>query len=113
MKRIVLPVGIASVLVIVALAIAQTGGPDKPKDMDDQIKGLKNEVDSLQSRLANLEKQVSELTKLLRVYPAPIPQLAPGVRGLPEGSKPFEFNGLTFYCVPVREKAATPKSPDR
>jgi len=112
-KRIIILVGIAGVLLIVGLAIAETREPDRPKDMAGEIKGLKNEVDFLQSRLAKLEKQVSELTNLIRMYPAPVPQPAAGVPRLPEGSKPFEFNGVTFYYVPVREKPPTPKSPNK
>jgi hypothetical protein len=96
--------GIAGVLSIVALAIAETNEPDGPKDMAAQVKGLKNEVDSLQSRLAKLEKQVGELANLTKVYPAP---------GEPRGWKPFQFNGQTYYLVPVKEETATPNSPDK
>jgi len=58
MKRIIVLLGIGSVLLVVALAI-----------MAGEIKGLKSEADLLQSRLANLEKQVSELNSF-RMYPA-------------------------------------------
>jgi hypothetical protein len=103
-KRIMLLAGIVGVLSIVALAIAETNEPDGPKDMAAQVKGLQKELSSLQSRLAKLEKQVSELANLMKVYPAP---------GVPKGWKPFPFNGRTYYCVPVKEKAATPDSPEK
>lgn len=113
MKRIMLLAGMVGVFSIVALAIAETDEPDGPKDMAAQVKDLQNELDSLQSRLAKLEKQVTELANLMKVYPVPVPQPGVELPGVPKGWKPFPFNGRTYYCVPVKEKPATPKSPEK
>ncbi len=104
MKRIMLLLGTVGVLSIVALAIAKANEPDGPRDLAAQVKRLKNEVDLVQSRLAKLEKQVSELANLMKAYPS---------AAVPEGWKPFQFNGLTYYLVPVKEKPATPNSPQK
>jgi hypothetical protein len=63
--------------------------------------GIRKELQRLQNRVILLEKRVETLEAVVRSQSRDILGLKPGQEGIPPGAKPFEFNGTTYYVVPL------------
>ena len=89
---------------------AESSGPEK------QVAELKQQVDSLQARVKALEQRLGtlEAMKLSRVQVVPAPKptpppvappmtLVPRLEPAPEHWQEWNFNGLKYYLIPLRQ----------
>jgi len=115
MKKSITIVGIACVLLIVALSIG--AAPADPKDISAEIAELRKEVLSLQERVKALEKRLDNAAIIvpkswpwkgdLRLFDAPR-QYAP----VPKGWQKRQFNGITYYVIPIDQNSDCPSNND-
>jgi hypothetical protein len=100
----------ASLLIAAALVFARR--PAQPQsDNGQQLKEFKAQISRLEIKAASLQKELDQLRKQT---PAPIytpanQLIPPATTGseplqIPLGSKPFEFNGVTYYFTPLGHK---------
>jgi hypothetical protein len=92
--------------VVVGLAVLGVGAVAPiPSQKPSEIEQLKKEVAALRQRVESLEQRLT-----LRVIPLSSQdgKALPGVidpyhrvRQVPPNSRPFEFNGMTYYIVPI------------
>ncbi len=94
-KAVLLPVffavGAGAAMVFLGVLVASVRGEEA-----DSLEPRSEQ--ELRKRIASLEKRVAELERKLATQPA-----APEAYGvpLPENAKPFEFNGGTYYTIPL------------
>lgn len=73
--------------------------------VEDRVATLERTVEALNQKVAALE---AELTLRIRMQsPAnvrPTPRVPSAPNDLPPGSEPLEYNGMTFYIVPLDAK---------
>lgn len=99
-----------AVVALIATALCTGSTSPAPSPESSQIEQLRNQIDSLRQRVDSLEKQSKDRSL---VIPKDGPQdpmiIKPPYRHGPDRRnwKPFEFNGMTFYVIPVN----APKSP--
>jgi hypothetical protein len=108
MKRTALLAVTGVVLVVVILCAGSTSPAPSPEPSE--IEQLKQEVASLRQRVESLEKQLKDRAFIVprggRESPMIIrPPSRPGP--VPKDWRPFEFNGMQYYVVPVN----TPHTP--
>ena len=101
---------IVSATFCVAPSSAEQAAPAAPgakdpeklmKSLEDLLKGYQDENATLRARVKELEAQVEKLKQSKAVVitqPA-----APGQPQVPPSWKPFEFNGMTYYVVPLED----------
>jgi hypothetical protein len=93
----------AGMLVIVSPA--QVTG-EKQRDQNEVVGQLRAKVQELETRIAELQKQVDDLKSAPKVVAVPG---TPNRRmRVPKGSQRFAFNGLTYYMVPLDKAGAKP-----
>lgn len=109
---------------LIAAALAASLVADGPRsslrgaersESEKQAAGLKQQLDRLQARIQALEQRVEKLEaqKLAPVQASQAPKLLPPTappalvvprpEALPKNWQPFEFNGMTYYLVPLRQ----------
>ena len=122
LRRFAVVCALVSAVFCVAPTSAEQAAVPKPDeaparapltDSDAQIRSLKEKIVSqarenliLRRRVKELEARVEELKQSKAVV---VPQ--PGVPGqaqVPPSWKPFEFNGMTYYVVPLRDGEGAP-----
>ena len=86
------------------LAAQSVDSPNPSNSNTDQsvIQELKDRVARLEIRVENLQNQLDELKRVK--FPPNLTLPEPSREGrpkLPPGSVPFEFNGNTYYLIPV------------
>ena len=121
MRRTSLFLLIGIVAVVAALSMGAVAPVPSPQSSE--VAQLKKEVESLRQRVDSLEQQLKK-----GLIPAPFrggrakPDIInpyPWPRQVPPDWKPFEFNGMTYYIVPIDQARAaandTPKQaqPDK
>ncbi len=109
MKHASLLAVVGGILAIVAFCTGSTA-PAPPPSEQSQIEQLKEEVASLRGRVESLEKQLKDRSLVVPRGGRESPMIIrpPGRPGpVPKDWRPFEFNGMTYYIVPVD----TPKTP--
>ena len=70
------------------------------KSLQDLLKGYQDENAALRAKVTELEAQVVRLQRKAVMVPQPG---APGQPQVPPGWQPFQFNGMTYYVVPLGE----------
>ena len=76
------------------------------KKSGDDIKALINRIDALEKKVKEQDTKIAELNNEISRLQNPmlaIPHI-PNMRELPKGSKPFNFNGQTYYMVPIKNE---------
>ncbi|MGD1007953.1 MAG: hypothetical protein ABR980_12075 [Ignavibacteriaceae bacterium] len=74
------------------------------KKGDDEIKSLVNRIDALEKKVKEQDTIIANLNNKLDKINNPILAI-PNIQdwnNLPKGSKPFQFNGQTYYMVPIK-----------
>lgn len=113
-------IGISIVLTSTVAAMGAAAMPAKETTLEDEVAMLRKRVEELESRLRAIESAPPRITlpRSLPHPPVPSPhkfdrwrEFAP--RNLPRGTEQREFNGMTFYVIPVQNDAAagTAESP--
>jgi len=65
-----------------------------------QIKELKAQVEMLKKRVKFLEKQLQSLDR----KGIAIPETFPKLQKIPEDWKEFEYNGMKYYIIPLKDE---------
>ena len=106
MKKVVTIVGTFCVLLVLALSVAAT--PAEPKDILAEVIKLRNEVLSLRERVEALEKCLKNATIIFRrVQPLRGDSILTETelfhqRGhIPKDWQKRQFNGMTYYIIPI------------
>jgi hypothetical protein len=120
MKRLIL--ALACVTCFTPIAFAANTPTTKPVDLEEQNRVLMRRVADLEKLNARLVEQLVEKERIIaaqqrilastpQVVPAPwsapptiTPRAAPDGSAMPRGSVPQQFNGSTFYLVPLAEQ---------
>jgi TolA-binding protein len=68
--------------------------PGGQEDLAKQVQDLKKQVRALEDKVASLESRLQQLTLT-------IPQTFPDLKQLPKGWQKYEFNGMSYYIVPL------------
>lgn len=74
------------------------------KKSSDEIKLLIGRIESLEKQVKEQDTKIAELSNELNKVQNPIlaiPKMR-SLNDLPKGSQPFEFNGQTYYMVPIK-----------
>jgi len=114
-KHLSLLAVVSGILATVALCTGPTSPPPAPSEQS-QVEELKKEVDSLRQRVESLEKQLKDHCLIIprTVRESPMIIRPPGRPGpVPKDWHPFEFNGMTYYVVPVNTPQVSPQEPGK
>jgi hypothetical protein len=112
MRRIPLPLIAGAVAGAAALCVG-AASPEPSQDPPD-IRQLRDEIAALRQRIESLEERLKDRSIIIprgegRHEPVLLdPRFWP--RQVPKDWKPFEFNGVQFYVVPIDSKQAGPTS---
>lgn len=109
-------VGVALVGTVAAFGAA--GAPSSEASLADEVKSLRTQVEQLENRLKALESAAPRITATLPPK-GQFQPLLPEAMGpnrvqlavpadLPPGTVQREFNGMTYYVMPIRESADSP-----
>jgi len=94
---------ISALLMAFSLAFQVPGRP--VVEAASQQPGNGESVQDLKSRIEKLEKQISAMQKRIDEMEARQPNVLPGFSSpgnqMPPGSRPFNFNGMQFWYVPI------------
>ena len=116
MTRRILPAALAGVALLGVVALGFRGTASRAQTTAEKppaaaAETLEQKVARLERQVADLQKQVEELKRRPAVTFAPAdpnpyynltnPRYQPG---LPPGVKPFDFNGETYYHIPIRQQ---------
>ena len=83
------------ILCLSAMAMSWSAAfPASQEDLAKQVQDLKKQVAALEQKVTSLESRLQQLTLT-------IPQTFPELKQLPKGWQKYEFNGMTYYIVPV------------
>lgn len=74
---------------------------DKEKNERNQIEKLTKQVEMLEKRIKSLEKQLRSMDRMQVETPKTFPKL----QKLPQGWREHEFNGMTYYIVPLSHES--------
>ncbi|MFB0524090.1 MAG: hypothetical protein ACETVZ_01010 [Phycisphaerae bacterium] len=115
MKKIITIVGTICFLLILAFSIG--AAPVDPKDISAEISALRKEVLSLQERVKALEKRLDSAAIFVpgsqpwrggfRLLDA-LRQYTP----VPKGWQKRQFNGITYYVIPIDHNFVCPSNND-
>jgi outer membrane murein-binding lipoprotein Lpp len=88
-------------LSVIALSwgVAFPGGQE---DLAKQVQDLKKQVAALEEKVASLESRLQKIT-------VAIPQTFPELKQLPKGWEKREFNGMSYYIIPLDQDLKKPK----
>jgi len=109
MKRLALIAGTCCVLLVVAFSAG--AGPADFEDGSAEIDELKKEVCSLRERVEALEKAtiiVSRPQPRTDEFTIRVPEALRRRRHLPKGWQERQFNGITYYVIPLNQNASHP-----
>ncbi len=92
--------GAVAVLVLgtVSAGPAQDATQDRVKELEAKLSAAEQRGIQLTKKNAELEKQVKQLQIQLATMQVSRPE---ELKTLPDGWKPFQFNGMTYYVVPL------------
>jgi outer membrane murein-binding lipoprotein Lpp len=68
--------------------------PASQEDLAKQVQDLKKQVATLEEKVASLESRLQKITLA-------IPQTFPELKQLPKGWEKREFNGMSYYIIPL------------
>ena len=74
---------------------------EKDEEVIKQVEKLTKQVEMLEKRIKSLEKQIQSVDRM-RIE---IPKTFPKLQKLPKGWREHEFNGLTYYIVPLSNES--------
>lgn len=104
MKTIALITGICCILLFVALSVS--AGPASSGAASAEFDELKKEISSLRERVEALEKRsiiVSRLQPRTHDFIIRLPEALRRRAYLPKGWQEREFNGITYYVIPLSQ----------
>jgi hypothetical protein len=79
------------------------------KKLNDEIKSLTSRIEALEKQIKEQDIKIEKLNNELEQFHSSmfaIPKI-PNSNDLPKGSKPFQFNGQTYYMVPIKSTMDT------
>lgn len=101
MKYLITLTIICSFVFISSLNFAQEKGIDKSGN------DIKKKVEELESKLDKQKREIDSLQTELKKLKSPKPMVAipapKDFKKYPKGATPFEFNGHTYYIVPLEK----------
>lgn len=109
--RVLVLVGLVTVGIVLGVAAAAS----QPSSESSQIGQLRAEIADLRQRVESLEEQVKDHSIVIpkqngRQGPIVIqPYRSP--REIPKDWKPFDFNGMQYYIVPINNGHASQDGP--
>lgn len=68
--------------------------PGGQEDLAKQVQDLKKQVAALEEKVASLESRLQKITLA-------IPRTFPELKQLPKGWEKREFNGMSYYIIPI------------
>ncbi len=105
--------------ILTALVLCAAGASSGPGKESSEVEQLRKEIAELRQRVQSLEDR-------MRDHSIVVPRggrgrsiitIPPGLpsRPVPNDWRPFEFNGMTYYVVPIDEapKSAVPVDPNK
>lgn len=107
MKTIALIAGTCCILLFVAFSVS--AGPASFGEGSAEIDELKKQVSSLRERVEALEKTaiiVSGLQPRTHEFIIRLPEALRRRAYLPKGWQEREFNGITYYVIPLNQNAS-------
>ena len=72
-------------------------------DIERQLKitQLKNQIYELKQQIEALEKELQSLTRNYYVY---MPEHFPSVQRIPDDWQVFEYNGMVYFSIPLKQE---------
>ena len=96
-------IGVLSLFFLFLAATSAVSAFSSPQDETvQQVEQLKKQVAALEQRVKDLEGRLEKLT-------IAIPQTFPNLMQLPKGWEKREFNGLSYYMIPLNQNSAQTK----
>lgn len=96
---------VAGVGIVAAVETGWAASLDGKQAPEKSVAQLEQKVKQLETRVTQLQKQCTDLEirlKAIQAMPSPLPQ------PVPPGSKPFKFNGSTWFYVPCEATNPSP-----
>ena len=109
MKTITLIAGTCCILLFVAFSVS--AGPAGSGEGSAELDELKRQVSSLRERVEALEKRtiiVSRLQPRTHEFMIKLPEALRRRTYLPKGWQEREFNGITYYVIPLGQDVRYP-----
>jgi hypothetical protein len=86
--------------ILAAVILCAAGASSEPPKESSEIEQLRKEVAELRQRISSVEDRMRDRSIItVRPYPPHRP--------IPKNWRPFEFNGMTYYVIPI-DNAAKP-----
>jgi len=109
MTRRILPAALACIALLGVVGLGFRGTASRAQTTAEKppaaaAETLEQKVARLERQVADLQKQVEELKRRPAVTFAPADPNPYYQPGLPPGVKPFDFNGETYYHIPIRQQ---------
>lgn len=116
LSMIIAAVGVLSLIFVAAFTSSILGDQKVPnpttEELVSKIQSLQEEIDKLKDRIAELEikQRVSpgHPQDLYTIEPSPnvVPDGNQLPKGFPKGSSRREFNGMTYYIIPLQDQSS-------
>jgi hypothetical protein len=107
MKKTLALLVIVGITAIVTAAVSSENGTTselpEEKNLEEQVKELKEMVAGLKEQMKDLEEELDKI-KSIPYYGIIDPSRFPKMKKIPKGWRKREFNGMTFYLVPLEDK---------
>jgi len=109
MKKNIIQFSSLIFIALVLILFMSGQNPAQDKKGDEKIQPLIDRIEALEKKVKEQDTKISELNSELDKIKNSNPMFAipnlPDLKNLPKGSKPFQFNGQTYYMVPVNVKS--------
>jgi hypothetical protein len=86
--------GLLYVCLFSAVSRAQSRTPARAEPLDQKVERLERQVTELKRQLAELKRERGSVT---------VTPYGQKEEGLPPGARPFHFNGMLYYVLPLKE----------
>lgn len=86
---------------LVLLAVIGYADSKQANDEQDELTQLKQRIESLERRVAELEKQRMKIQTQPKII---MPERLPPLQDVPGSWEKREFNGISYYIIPIDQK---------